>query len=58
MIEIMDQLSPVILESFVNVTISDTVSSNLSLCLFELCSVIFFVELFVINPQFPLLLTT
>ena len=26
MIEIMDQLSPVILESFVNVTVSDTVS--------------------------------
>lgn len=33
MIEIMDQLSPVILESFVNVAVSDTV--NLSLCLTE-----------------------
>lgn len=33
MIEIMDQLSPVILESFVNVAVSDMV--NLSLCLTE-----------------------
>lgn len=31
MIEIMDQLSPVILESFVNVAISETVISNLPL---------------------------
>lgn len=35
MIEIMDQLSPVILESFANVAVSDTVGSNLSLCLTE-----------------------
>lgn len=31
MIEIMDQLSPVILENFVSVAVSDTVSSHLSL---------------------------
>lgn len=38
MIEIMDQLSPVILESFVGVAISDTVNWNLPFSLSDIWS--------------------
>lgn len=58
MIEIMDQLSPVILESFVSVAISDTVSHSLFLQRSLLCGIVCYAStvpsiIAIIKPNVP-----